>query len=356
MKKNILLPLIITLITCLSFADIEGGSEETLQENKQVLNSVLEIQMTGFLGGGSCTASLIKSNVLLTARHCVSDAFQRFYIQGERLNLPEISTSTTNDVALIKFQSNAKLDQILAQAQILPVSLTENKDLLTGEVLLAGYGITRRNADDSGVLRAGYNNVVEGTPGLKWLFESLIQAGGSKYVVAPQHLHILGVRETVYQNTFAMGQEVEVEDLFVSDNIPADQAIAYNGDSGGPLIGFGINNKPVIIGVTSTVSDVFYGTTITEMTLKDTETGMEKTVTLEKVINGDMAKNIKDFFAALLAEGFIQPKQTPEEKYTALKPFSYTYKMTRFNMNQYESTSFGTNAQFINETLAKFAQ
>jgi hypothetical protein len=206
-------------------------------------------------------------------------------------------------------------------------------------------------------LRAGINNVVEGTPTLKWLYESLVKANNAEAKAEPENIHMMAIRETVFQNSFQANENIEVEDNILNDFIPNNQAIGLPGDSGGAVIAFDKNNQPIVIGVASTVSTVSYGSTVTEMTITDSVTGLSKVITLSKVINGDFEANMKEFFDVLIKEGCIAPKvEGSNQPYSAIKPFSYTYKLNRFAVNAYAATSFSVNSTFISETMALFAK
>lgn len=336
---------------------IEAADADTLKNNQALLKSVVHFAN---LKNGSCTATLIQKDVLLTAKHCVDIYNPKGIINSVAATSIETIVSPDTDLAIVKFVSNKNLNKKLVGAKPIQIALQADETLFTGNVLLAGYGITNAESD-SGTLYAGQNTVAEGDPVSKAKLHTLIgPQSGSKYPLRSDYIHLMARRLTTYESfDYVEGFTVSADGgLYYSANVGLEQyveskSIALPGDSGGALIAFK-NNQAIIIGVTSDVCVTCAGSIVKEVTILDQRLKTEKTIVVDENMNGN-GRSINATLLKVLAQaGVLDQDPDYKEGFITNTDFSFEFKMDRMAVNGYVSTTHAANSKFISETLKKF--
>ncbi|MBS1960287.1 MAG: trypsin-like serine protease [Bdellovibrionales bacterium] len=160
-----------------SFAEntIVGGT--TVAANDAIAKSVAALYFASANNpkmGSICTGSIISDNTILTAAHCVQDVkagtviFARDVTSQNIKNVPRTlmrqivavqanhsydpeGQLETNDLAVIQF--NGGLPEGFAPISVLDKKSADAAVVPGARVVIAGYGITRDEANDDGVLR-----------------------------------------------------------------------------------------------------------------------------------------------------------------------------------------------------------
>jgi secreted trypsin-like serine protease len=182
---------------------------------------------------GTCTATWVSSETLLTAAHCISSEsgteIQRVWVKhpatgsdvvADPANIRihprygEISLAGTFDIAIIRFSESVSSHAL---------SMVDLQAKAGDQVQLVGFGITRVGGYDAGVKRFGINTI-----------ESLDGKKDSRGVGRPQDL--IFIRGVLNQ---AVASEAGL--------INSGGAVNLQGDSGGPLL-----HQGRLLGVAST--------------------------------------------------------------------------------------------------------
>jgi hypothetical protein len=168
--------------------DVQGGSTDTSSAHNFAVGITNET-------GGVCSGTLIASNLVLTARHCVvppsndeavtcSDRFaanvapsalrittepnlyraKSSYVATEII-VPESDGFCGNDIALIILAKPVPAKEALPAIPVVQFKLTDRR--LSGSITAMGYGITNPSAEDSGQRRKRENIPLLCIPGSK---------------------------------------------------------------------------------------------------------------------------------------------------------------------------------------------
>lgn len=336
---------------------IEGAKPAVLKEHKALLKSVVHFAN---LRSGSCTATLIQKDVLLTAKHCVDLYNPKGIINSVAASSIQTVVSADTDLALVKFISNVDLDKKLMGAVPVEIATEHRETLYASEVLLAGYGMINDDST-SGILYAGTNTVVESDPATKALLESLHgPKSGSKYPLRSDYIHLFGKRETTYESfQYVEGFTVSVDGgLYYSADTKTEKYVDGNstalpGDSGGPLIGFE-NGRPILIGVASDVCIMCAGSKVKEVTIRDHRLKTQKTVKLKDNVKGTRHSVNATLLGVLAKEGILALDPSFQEGYVTTTDFDFEFKLDRMVVNGYVSTTDNSNSKFILKTLKQF--
>ncbi len=335
---------------------IEGYSDKVLHQHSDFLKSVVSLI---FDGRRLCTGSLIREDLILTAKHCMADqsltnqaSSDIFLSNMDGVNAQlvianPIILSSSSDLAIIQFKNKLNLG-----SKPLEVSVERKDPTTIGSVLLAGYGKVSPVSSPAGALKAGTNTLVEGSALLKWMMYSLLEVNQEKrYKLKEDAWHLLGARDESFKLSFKAGDRIRISTKTPFETIvPENQATTMAGDSGGPLIAFE-NGVPKIIGVDSNGNEAFYGSGFTELTIIDPSTKTNTKFILSSVLSGHFESNREVFMGTLDKAGYLVVPTDLQSPILAKKDFSIEYKMIRYKSSEYENTTTGLNAAFITEAL-----
>ncbi len=116
-----------------------------------------------FLGGGTCSGTMVTTKIMMTARHCVVDqngvpapvsdmsvGFGTTPTRGDATSIPVASYEyhPNADIAIVELASPAAVTPI-------PMNSQDLKPLIGQDVRVTGYGVTGENNRDSGTKRVG---------------------------------------------------------------------------------------------------------------------------------------------------------------------------------------------------------
>ncbi len=188
----------------LSKNKISNGETCTFSSKRSPL---VRLDIKTLLSGGTCTGSIISSNVVLTAAHCFDDvvvgvdvvtSFGTFqavdFGKLDSYDRGSQSSAPTRDAAFVRINGDFG---------VTPLALLQSADPVVGEpAFIGGFGLTTSTSNDSGIPRAG---------------EALIAAVTTNHVIL---------------------------------RFQGNQAHPCFGDSGGPVV-VERNGQPVISGVVS---------------------------------------------------------------------------------------------------------
>lgn len=336
---------------------IEGAQASALKDNEALLKSVVHFAN---LKNGSCTATLIKKDVLLTAKHCVDIYNPKGIINSVEATSIQTIVSPDTDLALVKFVTNSALNKKLVGAKPIEIATAVDQGLYADSVLLAGYGMTSEDST-SGTLYAGKNKVIENDPVTVALFETLYgPQSGSKYPFRSNYIHLLAKRMTNYESfQYVEGFTVSKDGgLYYSiipgkDQFPEGTSMALPGDSGGPLMAFK-DGVASVIGVASDVCLMCAGSLVKEVKIIDQRLETTKTITVDATF-AENGRSINATLLKVLADaGVLIEDPNQKEGYITNTDFVFEFKLDRMVVNGYVATGHDENAKFIAATLKKF--
>ena len=201
---------------------IVGG--KTVSSNDFIAHSVVALVSKSASGEALCTASLVNTDLAITAAHCVTDA------SGNRIN--ELALVFARTLKGINPDKVRRVDQALVPADWNPAG---SSDYNTGDVALIHF---------SGGLPEGYS------PSDLLPFDQEFQKGDSVMLAG------YGITNAVSEAGAGILRKREVKVLnpnYSDTEIEFDQSEgggACHGDSGGPAY-FIINGHPYLFGITS---------------------------------------------------------------------------------------------------------
>ncbi|MDA3864928.1 MAG: S1 family peptidase [Deltaproteobacteria bacterium] len=245
------------------------GTPDTSQAHQAVVYITNETRQ----GYGACTGTLISSDVVLTAGHCVGDpsamavyfgnSMSGFYAQRNvseverHPNYSTVETSISNDIALIRMSSAAPSS--ITPIPPLPASAgLTNADVDTTPLQYVGFGLTETGSSGTkltmtkpadvicggsaacnyNVSGMGYVQLSPGTLGIEMDYDGGIcsgDSGGPAFVTRNNTEYVAGVSSWVLQDQsgncayFGVSTKVDYFTSFINDYLGTISEVCTNG-------------------------------------------------------------------------------------------------------------------------------
>ncbi|MES2802722.1 MAG: trypsin-like serine protease [Bdellovibrionota bacterium] len=216
----------------------------------QKANGIVQLKLISDMGTSTCTGSLIASDIVLTAAHCIADGGLRsiavlFSLDDLKVTEEQViyavkgvvhqdfmptddKTQVWNDIAIVKLEKAAPADFKLA---VLPNAETIKQLTKGSKLTLAGYGIT--NAVIRKLLKDKNGKVIIGKDGQPATIE--LPGHGSGTLRRVSNIAVAGI--TADQKEISFDQQT--------------LRGACHGDSGGPALLKLTDGTYIQVGVTS---------------------------------------------------------------------------------------------------------
>jgi hypothetical protein len=299
--------------------------------------------------GMTCTATIIRKNILLTAGHCaisfpeggrlsINDA-DHFTVEKTRILSGSMSSeSDPHDIALLLIKPDADFKKTLRDHR-LPVAKTPSDQATSKDVLVAGYG-----SRDLNITRAWPKDLTLQAAHITFAKSDFGLATPVKYAEKIEFTYPqVAVGMAVYQlvTTFMPGTFTPVAQNQTIYFPEAPMTVATEGDSGSPAISYRADGKPEIVGVLSVVANQ----NLNAISIVDIKLAGGSTSLFRKAMPNVTSEIVS---AKLLDLGLVDAKGMPTQA------FKIASMRLQTLLSEYSSVYDPKNAEFIQNSLRDF--